>query len=152
MQVVQAFNTPARLDVVWQILADVEHWRDWTPTVMEIKPLGNTGLTVGARYRVVQPNLRPAIYEVTECVPNRAFTWVQKIPGGALIADHRLSSHGRETQVELSFTSKGLLANLVSKMFSQLISNYVATEAKSLKSRCDDMALHRDGGCNPDRR
>jgi hypothetical protein len=150
MQVVQTFFTPARPDVVWQVLADVEHWHDWTPTVMEIKPLGSTGLTVGARYRVVQPKLRPAISEVTECVPNRTFTWVQKFPGGAMIANHRLSSHERQTQVQLSFTSRGVLANLVSKMFSQRISDYVATEAKSLKSRCDNMALLQDGGSNRD--
>jgi carbon monoxide dehydrogenase subunit G len=152
MQVVQRFTTPARPDVVWQILADVEHWRDWTPTVIDIKPLGNPGLTVGARYRVVQPKLRPAIYAVTECVPNRAFTWVQKLAGGAMIADHRLSSQDGATEVELSFRSRGLLANLVSKMFSQIISDYVATEAKSLKSRCDNMALHQDMGSNFDRR
>jgi hypothetical protein len=48
MRVAQQFITPARADIVWQVLADVEHWRDWTPTVVEIKPLSNKGLTVGA--------------------------------------------------------------------------------------------------------
>ena len=142
MRLVQKFITPARPDSVWQILADVEHWRDWTPTVVEIKPVNANGLRVGARYRVVQPKLRPAIYEVTECVPNQAFTWVQKLPQGAMIADHRLSSRDGGTEVELSLTSKGLLANIVGKMFSKLISDYVATEAKCLKSRCDGLAHH----------
>jgi len=58
MRVVQKFVTPARPDAVWQVLADVEHWRDWTPTVVEIKPLSNNGLTAGARYRCVQPFTR----------------------------------------------------------------------------------------------
>ena len=140
MRVVQKFITPARTDAVWQVLSDVEHWRDWTPTVVEIKSLGNKGLTVGARYRVVQPKLRPAIYEVTECVPNQAFTWVPKLPGGGMIGDHRLSKRDGATEVELSLTSKGIFANLVGKIFSKLISDYVATEAKSLKSRCDSLA------------
>jgi Polyketide cyclase / dehydrase and lipid transport len=139
MRVVQSFITPAGPDIVWQILADVEHWRDWTPTVMEIKSLCNKGMKVGARYRVVQPKLLPAVYEVTECVRNQAFTWVQKLPGGGLIGGHRLSSRDGATEVELSFTSKGLFANVVGKMFSKLISDYVATEAKSLKSRCDSL-------------
>ena len=104
MRFVQKFITPAGPNTVWQVLFDVEHWRDWTPTVVEIKPLSNNGLTVGARYRVVQPKLRPAIYEVTECIPNQAFTWVQRLPGG-MIAGHRLSSHDGATAVELSFTS-----------------------------------------------
>ena len=140
MRVAQKFTTSARPDAVWQVLADVEHWRNWTPTVVEIKPLSSNGLTVRARYRVVQPKLRPAVYEVTECVPNRAFTWVQKLPGGAMIADHRLSSHDGATEVELSFTSKGLLANIIGRMYSKLISDYVAREAKSLKNRCDSLA------------
>lgn len=139
MRVVQSFITPAGPDIVWQILADVEHWPDWTPTVMEIKSLCNKDMKVGARYRVVQPKLRPAVYEVTECVRNQAFTWVRKLPGGGLIGGHRLSSRDGATEVELSFTSKGLFANVVGKMFSKLISDYVATEAKSLKSRCDSL-------------
>jgi hypothetical protein len=123
--------------------------RDWTPSVVEIKPLSSSGLTVGARYRVVQPKLRPAVYEVTECVPNKAFTWVQKLPGGAMVADHRLSPRGDATEVELSFTSKGLLANIIGRMFSRVISDYVATEAKGLKSRCDSLAV-QGGGSNPE--
>jgi hypothetical protein len=142
MQVTQKFVTAAHPSTVWQVLADVEHWPDWTPTVVEIKPLNGTGLMVGARYRVVQPKLRPAVYEVTECVPNEAFTWVQKLPGGTMVADHRLSPRGDATQVELSFASEGLLANLIGKIFSGTISDYVATEAKSLKSRCDSLAAH----------
>ena len=60
-----------------------------------------------------------------------------------MIADHRLSSHDGATEVELSFTSKGLLATIVGGMFSRTISDYVATEAKSLKSRCDSLAYER---------
>lgn len=140
MRVVQKVITSAGRDAVWQVLADVEHWHDWTPTVVEVKALSNGGLKVGSRYRVVQPKLRPAIYEVTECVPNEAFTWVQRLPGGTMTAEHRLSSHDGATEVELSFSSKGLLANIVGKMFSKMISDYVATEAKCLKSRCDSLA------------
>lgn len=104
MQVAQDFITAAEPSTVWRILADVEHWPDWTPTVVEIKPLSSSGLMVGTRYRVVQPKLRPAVYEVTECVSNEAFTWAQKLPGGTIVADHRLSARGDATQVELSFT------------------------------------------------
>ena len=140
MRVVQNFLTPAGPDTVWQVLADVEHWRDWTPTVVEIKPLSNKGLTVGARYRVVQPKLRPAVYQVTECVPNLAFTWVQKVPGGEMIGDHRLSPRDGATEVQLSFATKRLFAHILGEMFSKSICDYVATEAKSLKSLCDGLA------------
>src|SRR5215469_11667388 len=114
MRTVERFVTAARAELVWRILADVEHWPTWTPTVLEVQPLSQAGLRVGARYRVTQPKLRPAVYEVTECTPNQAFTWVQRFPGGTMIADHRLDPRDGGTEVELSFTSSGLVANLVS--------------------------------------
>jgi hypothetical protein len=54
-----------------------------------------------------------------------------------MIADHRLASRDGGTEVELSFTSNGLVANLLSMMFSRLIRDYVATEARSLKCQCE---------------
>lgn len=138
MHTIEKFITTARPDAIWRIIADVEHWPNWTPTVHEIKPLGNTGLRVGAQYRVTQPKL-PAVYEVSECTPNKAFTWVHKLPGGAMIADHRLLARDSGTEVELSFASKGLLADLVSMILSRLIREYVATEARSLERQCKSL-------------
>ena len=140
MRTVETFVTSASPHVVWSVLADVEHWCDWTPTVTEVKALNSTGLKVGAKYRVVQPSLRPATYEVTECVPNRRFTWVQRTAGGVMIADHRIAPGDGGTKVELSFASKGLLANIIGNLFSRMIRDYVATEARSLKKHCDDLA------------
>jgi carbon monoxide dehydrogenase subunit G len=140
MRAAETFITSAGPEVVWSVLADVEHWRDWTPTVIEVKALNGTGLKVGAKYRVTQPKLRPATYEVTEYVPNRRFTWVQKFAGGAMIADHRVVTGEGATKVELSFASKGLLANIAGNLFSRMIRDYVATEARSLKKRCDNLA------------
>jgi len=143
MQVVERVITSARPEVVWQILADVEHWRDWTPTVTEIKPVGSTGMKPGARYRVMQPKLRPAIYEVTNYVPGQRFTWEQKLPGGALIADHQIVPSGAGSEVELSFTSRGLLADIAAALFAKTIAQYVATEAHSLKTYSDKVSHQR---------
>lgn len=143
MRVVERVITFASAEMVWRVLADVEHWRDWTPTFTEIKPVGSSGMELGARYRVVQPKLRPAIYEVTQHVPNERFKWEQKLPGGALIADHRVTSRNEATEVELSFESKGLLGNIAAGLFAKLISQYVATEARSLKSHCDSLSRER---------
>lgn len=140
MRIVQRIVTSSGPHIVWRVLADVEHWRDWTPTVIEVTPLTGTGLKVGAQYRVVQPKLRPATYEVTDCVPNQRFTWIQRLPGGAMVADHRIAPVNGGTEVELSFSSQGLLAHLVGGLFSKLIRDYVATEARSLKKYCDDLA------------
>jgi len=139
METVERFVTSAPAEMVWRILADVEHWKDWTPTVLEITPLTDEGLRVGARYRVVQPGLQPGVYEVTDCTPNAAFTWVQKLLGGELVADHRIENRDGATQVELSFSSKGFLTNIATALLSKKIVDLVATEARSLKKMCDAM-------------
>jgi len=50
-------------------------------------------LSVGGRYCVVEPKLRPAVYEVTGCVSNRAFTWRRKVQQRVKRA--RLSEEGK---------------------------------------------------------
>lgn len=139
MQTVERFVTSAPAEMVWRILADVEKWRDWTPTIVEVNPLTEGGLRVGARYRVVQPGLRPAVYEVTGCTSKESFTWIQKLAGGELIADHRIVTRDGATEVELSFSSKGLLANVATMMFTKKIRESVATEARCLKEKCEAM-------------
>ena len=138
---VQSFVTRARPESVWRILEDVENWPRWTPTVLKVKSLAHDWLKVGAKYEVTQPKLRPAIYEVTECFPNNVFTWIQKMPGATMIAEHRIIQNGSFTEVELSFRCEGFLGNLVGGLFfSKMISEYVATEARCLKSVCEALA------------
>ena len=36
MHTIGKFITTARPDAIWRILADVEQWPNWTPTVQEI--------------------------------------------------------------------------------------------------------------------
>ena len=139
MRAAETFITSAGPEVVWSVLADVEHWRDWTPTVIEVKALNGTGLKVGAKYRVAQPKLRPATYEVTEYVPNRRFTWVQKFAGGAMIADHRVVPV-REQRKSSSHSRPKDCWRTSPEIFSRMIRDYVATEARSLKKRCDNLA------------
>lgn len=118
MLIAETFVTSVEPAVIWKVLADVEHWHEWTPTVLEITPLGNTAFGVGARYRIAQPKLRPAIYEVTECIPCRRFTWAQRFLGGDMIADHRITQRDENLEVELSFSSSGPLGNIVGRCSS----------------------------------
>jgi hypothetical protein len=137
METVQRFVTSASAEKVWHVLADVENWPIWNPTILEIRPLTDEGLRPGARYRVVQQKLRPAVYEITTCDPHEAFTWVQRFSGGQMVADHRITPAKAGTEVELSFRSSGFWGNLVGRVLSKLISEYVAAEAKGLKRHCE---------------
>ena len=135
MQTIQRVIVQASPAAIWRVLTDVERWPTWTPTTLQVEPLTPGGLRVGARYRVSQPKLRPGIYEVTDCTPQKAFTWVQKIPGGTMVADHRLTAaDAAGTEVELSFATEGMLGALAGRIYGKLITDYVATEARSLKA------------------
>ena len=139
MRTMERFVTSARPETIWQVLTDVEHWPNWTPTVTQVEPLDNDGLRIGAQYRVTQPQLRPAVYEVTDCTPEKVFTWVQRFPGGVMVADHRIGAWTGSTEVELSFRSEGLVGGLMGMIFSRKIREYVATEARSLKQRSESL-------------
>lgn len=145
MQTVERVIINATPAAIWQVLADVERWPTWTPTVLSVEPLTpearKEGLKIGARYRVTQPKLRPGIYEVTERIPHTAFTWVQRAPGATMIADHRLlAADGSGTEVELSFSTEGLIGAILGSMYSKTIAEYVRTEARSLKTHCESLA------------
>ncbi|HKO11656.1 MAG TPA: SRPBCC family protein [Acidobacteriaceae bacterium] len=137
MKIVERVRIGAGPARVWEVLADVERWPRWTPTVTSVESLNGSGLRVGARYRVRQPKLRPAVYEVAACEPLREFTWATKLPGVRMTAVHRLAGAGDGTGVELSFETAGLLGALVGRMYGKLIAEYVATEARSLKAACE---------------
>jgi len=141
MQTVERVVIKASPTAIWEVLTDVERWPTWTPTVLSVEPVTRDGFKVGAKYRVTQPKIKPAIYEVTERVPHEAFTWVQKATGATLIAEHRLTAFdGSGTEVELAFATKGLLGALAGSMNAKLIAEYVKTEAKSLKQHCEMLA------------
>jgi uncharacterized protein YndB with AHSA1/START domain len=141
MQTIERVVINASPADIWQVLADVERWPTWTPTVLRVEPLTRDGLRVGAKYRVTQPKLRPGVYEVTERIPHQVFTWVQKAPGATMIADHRLTaSDGSGTEVELSFATQGLFGAILGSMYSKTIADYVKTEARSLKKHCELLA------------
>ncbi|MGB6132013.1 MAG: SRPBCC family protein [Acidobacteriaceae bacterium] len=140
MQTVERVIIQASRAAIWQVLADVESWSCWNPTILQVKPLTNRGLRVGSRYRIAQPKLRPAVYEVTECVPHQAFTWVVRAPGARMIADHRLNAgDGAGTEVELSFATEGVLGAILGGLYAKRIADYVRTEARSLKAHCESL-------------
>jgi len=141
MQTMERVVIKASPTAIWEVLTDVERWPMWTPTVLSVEPVTRDGFKVGAKYRVTQPKIKPAIYEVTERVPHEVFTWVQKAPGATMIAEHRLTAFdGSGTEVELAFATKGLLGALAGSMNGKLIAEYVKTEAKSLKQHCEMLA------------
>lgn len=129
-------NAPA--DAVWAVLADVLRWPQWLPTVTGVEPLGPPELAAGARYRLTQPKLRPAIWSVVELVPQRKFNWESRSPGLHVLAGHVLIPlSGMSTSSLHNVTMSGPFTGIMDLFAGRLIREYVECEAASLKQRVE---------------
>ena len=124
--------------LVWEIMRDVERWREWTPTVTSIRLLDPAPLRVGTRAVVRQPKLPPAKWRVTEFDELRkSFTWVSSGPGVRVIARHSVEARGEGSCATLSLRYSGALAGLFAYLTRGLNDRYLALEANGLKERSE---------------
>ena len=73
---------------VWEVMADVERWSEWTETVTWVRRLDEGPLRPGSRAKINQPKIPETEYVVTELEPGRSFTWVATGPGVMTTARH----------------------------------------------------------------
>ena len=130
----------APLERVWPLLAGVERWSEWTPTITRVTALAGGAARVGARYRVEQPKLAPAVYTVTSWQEPREFTWVMRSPGIEGVASHALTPVDGGCRLDLRVEFKGLLAGLIAALAGALTQDYIETEARCLKAAAESRA------------
>jgi uncharacterized membrane protein len=136
----------APVQVVWPVLAALERWPSWTPTVIKVEPIDGAELAVGHRFKIAQPKLRPSVWVVHAVEPGVAFSWESRVPGLRMFATHTLRPLDPvSSRLELTFALEGLLGGLVGALYGGLVRSYVATEAVSLKRRAEELARGRHG-------
>ena len=126
-----AINAPASR--IWPIMAGVEQWHTWTPSIRRVKRLGSKPFGVGARVMVFQPKLPPAVWKVSEFVPEHHFTWISSNPGLTVTAVHRIEPTASGCAVTLSVHYEGALAGLAVRLMGAITEKYVGWEAEGLK-------------------
>ncbi|MGF1427300.1 SRPBCC family protein [Kitasatospora sp. LaBMicrA B282] len=124
---------------VWVVLADVQGWRKWTPSIELVRrreqhrPFG-----LGSEAWVKQPRLAGSIWLVTTFEPERSFVWQTEFPGLRTTAGHHLHPQADGgTRVTLELRQSGLLAPLAGLALGRLTRRYLAMEAAGLKSYCE---------------
>lgn len=127
--------------VVWRVMADVEHWPDWTPTILAVKPRWTGLFGVGSSALVTPRGRGEAPWTVTEFEPGRSFTWETK-SGASLwvIGGHVVEPDGAGARVTLSISTRGAAAPLFSWLVARLSRRNVEQEAASLKRRSEELA------------
>jgi hypothetical protein len=134
-------DIPAPVAIVWTVMADVERWPEWTPSVTRVKQLSPGLLQVGSRVRVHQPKLPPAFWRVTELNQGASFTWVSRAPGVRVAARHTAEEIAIGTRVTLTIQYEGLFGAMLSWWVGELNARYLEMEADGLKAHCSDLAV-----------
>lgn len=124
-------------DRVWAAMRDIEHWSEWTPTVISIRPLDPGPLAVGTRAIVRQPKLFPARWQVTELDEGRGFAWITRSPGILVTARHSVEGTTNGARATLSLDFGGPLGPLAARLTRGLSARYLDLEARGLKKRAE---------------
>jgi hypothetical protein len=124
-------------DGVWAVVRDIEHWSEWTPTVISVRPLDPGQVAVGSQAIVRQPKLLPSRWQITEIEEGRSFTWITHAPGILVTARHVIEGAGNNSRVTLSLDFSGFLGPLVARLTRGLNARYLALEAQGLKKRAE---------------
>jgi len=124
-------------ETVWEILADVGRWPEWTDSIAGVERLDAGPLAVGSRVRIRQPRLPPAVWRVTAWEPGRRFTWVARGPGFRTVADHVLRPDGDGCTAEHRIRYEGMLGGLAGLVFGRITARYLGMEADGLRARSE---------------
>ena len=117
------------------MLSDVAGWPQWTPTIVRVERLDQGPFQVGSRAKVRQPRLPHAVWEVTEVVDGRSFTWEAKGPGMKTIARHDVVADSTGSTVTLSIEQAGPTGGFAAMAWRRLTQRYIELEAESLDTR-----------------
>ena len=125
----------ASSEAVWAVLSDVARWPEWTPTIKSVRRLGDGLLRVGSRAEVEQPRLPRAVWQVTDVVAGRSFTWEAHGPGLTTIGRHEVVPEGAGCRVTLGIEQRGPMGAVAALVWRRLTQRYIDLEAASLSSR-----------------
>jgi hypothetical protein len=125
---------------VWEVLADVERWPEWTDSVTSVERLDPGPLQIGSKTRIRQPRLPVAVWEVTEVVEGSHFVWVAKGPGVTTVGGHYVENDGTGARAISRVDQQGPGGWLIGVLTKGLTNRYLAMESAGLKARAEKTA------------
>ena len=137
MHLEQTIEVAAPSGRVWEIMTDVGRWQEWTASISSIERLDSGPLALGSRARVVQPRLRPAIFEVTSFEPGGSFTWAARSGGIAALAVHEVTPAASGSRVRLVLHLEGWPLLVLGWWVRRLSLRYMTMEAEGLRRRAE---------------
>jgi uncharacterized protein YndB with AHSA1/START domain len=133
----RSINISASPERVWQVLADIERWNEWTASVSRVERVTSGELGIGSRVRIFQPKLQPVVWTITQWQPNHSFVWESVSPGFRAVAEHIITPNQNGCTVTLTFEFSGLVGVLISALSGRMTRGYIEMEANGLKTRSE---------------
>ena len=132
----------APAETVWAVFTDAERWPEWTASVQRVAPLYGAELRIGSRFEIKQPRMPNLVWEVTEVEPGRAWTWVQRSPGGTTLASHEVvAADASRTIVRQRIDQRGPVGVVVGVAMRRMTRRYLDLEAQGLKRASEQLHL-----------
>lgn len=126
----------ARPADIFNVLMDFGQWNQWTASITKMSILNNDPPKAGARIKILQPKLPPAVWTITEILPARSLTWEKRSFGLLMLSEHLIETSNNKTSVIIRMTYQGPLAGLFYMLTHALTDRYMTMEINGLKSRC----------------
>jgi hypothetical protein len=127
----------ARPRDIFNVLLELGRWNRWTKSITEMSILNNDQPIQGARIKVLQPKLPPAIWTITEIDRDKALIWEKKSFGLRMLSEHLILNGADETSVTIRITYEGPLAGLFYRFTRNLTDRYMTMEINGLKGECE---------------
>lgn len=126
--------TPAR---VWQVMADVSKWPEWTSSIESVEGAPAT-MAVGSTAAVKAKGTPRATWTVTEWNPGQNFTWETSVRGSKTIGEHIIEPNGEgKSRVTLAIEVKGLMGAIFKPLIGGGIVRNLELESNGLKQRSE---------------
>ena len=122
---------------IFKVLMDFGQWNQWTASITRMSLLNNERPGTGARIKVLQPKLPPAIWTVTESLPGRSLTLEKRSFGLVMLSEHLVVTGNTGTSVTIRMTYQGPLAGLFYVLTRSLTDRYMTMEIDGLKRECE---------------
>jgi uncharacterized protein YndB with AHSA1/START domain len=123
---------------VWDVMADVERWPQWTASMTDVARLDSGPFQVGSQARIKQPRFPVLVWTVTQLSEPESFTWQARSPGATTVAVHTLTPLGPgRTRVTLTIEQSGWLNSLLALFATATTRTYLRLEAEGLKRQAE---------------
>lgn len=126
----------ATAETVWDILVDVDNWKDWNPTVVEIEGSATPGGKV--KLRPTANPKRAFDLKVTEFDAPNKMVWTGGMPLGLFKGERTYTIDMRGVDVEFQMTEvySGLMSGIITKSIPDLQGSFDEFAA-ALKTRAE---------------